>query len=285
MHAKYYELEIAFNSVNVDEIYNELYLYDITSIIEENGILKVSLPEHQLEILESIQKTLINNNIVNNHSIFISLFENKDWNKEWEKTIEPVYIKDKLIIYPSWKKNNLDNADGKILIEIDPKMSFGTGHNETTQLILEMMIEQLDLNDKYVLDYGCGTAILAIAAVKLGVEHVIAIDIDEVSIENANDYININDAEKNITLYKSDIIDINEKDFDVICANITSSVIISNLKNIYNKLKRGGKLFITGILIEEKSHRVCELETTGFRVSDIRDKAEWTGIIAYSNKI
>jgi len=285
MHAKYYELEIAFNSVNVDEIYNELYLYDITSIIEENGILKVSLPEHQLEILESIQKTLINNNIVNNHSIFISLFENKDWNKEWEKTIEPVYIKDKLIIYPSWKKNNLDNADGKILIEIDPKMSFGTGHNETTQLILEMMIEQLDLNDKYVLDYGCGTAILAIAAVKLGVEHVIAIDIDEVSIENANDYININDAEKNITLYKSDIIDINEKDFDVICANITSSVIISNLKNIYNKLKRGGKLFITGILIEEKSNLVCELETTGFRVSDIRDKAEWTGIIAYSNKI
>src|SRR3990170_4461932 len=104
----YYELEIVFNEVNYESIYNTLYMFNITSILEENG------------------------------NINVSKLDNLDWNKEWEKTIEPVNIKNKIIIYPSWKKNEIKKFGEKIFIEIDPKMSFGTGHNETTQLILEL---------------------------------------------------------------------------------------------------------------------------------------------------
>jgi hypothetical protein len=107
MPLNYYELEIAFNNSNAEEIYNELYLNGINSIIEENGVIRVSLPENDIIVLEGIMNNLIDKKIVKDHSIYISLFENQDWNKEWEKTIEPVYIKDKIIIFPSWKKDSL----------------------------------------------------------------------------------------------------------------------------------------------------------------------------------
>jgi ribosomal protein L11 methyltransferase len=157
-------------------------------------------------------------------------------------------------------------------------MSFGTGHNETTQLILELMADNISNSEKYMLDFGCGTGILAIAGVKLGIEKAIAIDIDQDSVENAGDYFKHNNVEDKITVYKSDITGINEDKFDVICANITSGIIIPNLKNIYNKMKSEGKLFITGILIEEKPEMLNELEKNGFIIKNTQDKAEWTGI-------
>jgi ribosomal protein L11 methyltransferase len=113
------------------------------------------------------------NNCAGSIEIKIEKFEDRNWNDEWEKSIQPVYIKDKIIIHSSWNKDSIVNPDGKILIEIDPKMSFGTGHNETTQVVLEMLCEYLMRNDKTMLDYGAGTAVLSIAAAKLGVENIL----------------------------------------------------------------------------------------------------------------
>jgi ribosomal protein L11 methyltransferase len=274
----YLELEITFNEENYEKIYNRLYLEGITTILETSSVIKVYLPENDLTLAKKIKNDLLNIDKVPDKNIHLGKFENQDWNKEWEQTIEAVYIKDKIIIYPSWKKNDLKDTNDKIRIEIDPKMSFGTGHNETTQLILEMMCDYIDSNDKFVLDYGCGTGILAIAAIKLGAEKAVAIDIDNDAIENAAEYIKINGVDKQITLYDSDITHISETNFDVITANITSGVIIANLKNIYNKLKPGGKLFITGILDNERDELTQNLDAKNFIIEEVRDKGEW---IAY----
>jgi ribosomal protein L11 methyltransferase len=273
----YYEMEIAFNESTYEAIYNRLYSNDITTILEDPGILKIYFPESELSQAETIKDDLLNLDGLNPKDINITKYDNHDWNKEWEKTIEPIYIADKLIIYPSWKKDSLGSTEGKILIEIDPKMSFGTGHNETTQLILEMMCGNMDSGDKYVLDFGCGTGILAIAAIKLGADKAIAIDIDDDSIENAEEYIRNNNAGASITLYKADISDITETNFDMVAANITSGVVIPNLQNIYNKLKTGGKLFITGILNEEAEELINELTKNKFMMRELRSKAEWSG--------
>ena len=194
---------------------------------------------------------------------------------EWEKSIEPVYIKDKIIVYPSWKNNELKNPNGKILIEIDPKMSFGTGHNETTQMMLELMYDYIDNNDKYLLDYGCGTAVLAIAGIKLGVKLAVAIDIDEDSILNAMECMRKNEVSNIVKLYKTNINEISEKDFDIIVCNIDRTVILGNLKTIHAKLKPGGKLFITGILREEENEVKDSLKKQKFELIETRNKAEW----------
>lgn len=281
MERTYTELEIAFNENTYDLIYNRLYLNGLTTILEENGTLKVYLPESESSLAQNIKDELINTDKVPEGSISISVFENKDWNNEWEKTIEPVYILDKLVIYPSWKKNELDLSKGNIPIEIDPKMSFGTGHNETTQLILEQMSTFIDpVTDKYLLDFGSGTGILSIAAVKLGVEKAVAIEIDEDSVQNAAEYFELNGVSADIVMYQKDISEIDETGFDVIAANITSNIIIPNLSIMYNKLKSGGKLFITGILKEETEALINELTKNNFLMKELKQRAEWSAFYA-----
>ncbi len=281
MEKSYIELEIAFNESTYDLIYNRLYLNGLTTILEENGTLKVYLPESDKQLADKLKSELIAEDKIPENNIFTGRFENKDWNTEWEKTIEPVYILDKLVIYPSWKRDELDLSKGNIPIEIDPKMSFGTGHNETTQLILEQMSMFITPDsDKYLLDFGSGTGILSIAAIKLGVESAVAIEIDEDSIVNAVEYMSENGVSGDIVLHQADIADITETGFDVIAANITSNVIIPNLGNIYVKLKTGGKLFVTGILKEETETLINELTKHNFLMKELKQRAEWSAFYA-----
>ena len=273
MNKIYYGVEVAFSKENYDTIYNLLYAEGIKTILEENGIIKFSIEDKNSS--ELIKSKLLSLPSITEKDIFISKLENQDWNMEWEKSIEPVYIKDKIIVYPSWKKNELKNPNGKILIEIDPKMSFGTGHNETTQMMLEMMYDYIDNNDKYLLDYGCGTAVLAIAGIKLGVKLAVAIDIDKDSILNAMECVRKNEVSNIVKLYKANINEISEKDFDIIVCNIDRTVILGNLKTIHAKLKPGGKLFITGILREEENEVKDSFKKQKFELIETRNKAEW----------
>lgn len=284
MEKRYIELEAAFSENTYEQIYNRFYLNGQTAILEENGILKIYMPEPDAETAEKIKTELITLDNIPESNINISLFDNKDWNLEWEKTIEPVYILDKLVIYPSWKKDELDLSKENIPIEIDPKMSFGTGHNETTQLILEQMSKFINpVTDKYLLDFGSGTGILSIAAVKLGIHKAVAIEIDSDSIDNAYEYFEINNVSNNIKIHQKDISEIEETGFDVIAANLTSNIIIPNLGNMHNKLKPGGKIFITGVLREETEVLINNLTNNNFIMKELIQRAEWSAFYAIKN--
>ncbi|HCA42384.1 MAG TPA: 50S ribosomal protein L11 methyltransferase, partial [Bacteroidetes bacterium] len=217
--------------------------------------------------------------VVREKDFIIKKFENKDWNKEWEKTIEPVNIKNKIIITPSWKKDTITDTENKIIIEIDPKMSFGTGHNETTQIMLEMMIENLEITDKKILDFGSGTGVLAIAAQKLGADKIVAIDNDDDAVENAKEYFEINHT-TDIKLLKSELKELNDSGFDVILANIIRTVILENLSDMNFKLNSNGKLFLSGILKIEDKDISDALHENGFEILKKYYKSEWIGIYA-----
>jgi len=276
----YIEVQIEFDDLNYENICNELYITGVNNILEDEYKLKICFDESDFKLAEDLKIHLIINSKLNPDKIKIIKSENKDWNKEWEKTIEPVSIKDKIIVSPSWKKSGLKINSNQILIEIDPKMSFGTGHNETTQLILEYLADEIDSGDKYLLDYGCGTGILAIAGIKLGVNEAVAIDIDNDSIENAKEYFEINNVKGKIKLYNKNISEIEETGFDVICVNIIRSVIENNLGYINTKLKNGGKLFISGILNTEVNKLADKLTESKFIIEKITIKSEWAGIFA-----
>jgi len=280
MENNYYEVQITFNKKNYEELYNRLYLNGIENILEENGSLKIYFDEKDSGKINLIKEELISCKIIKKKDFISVKFENKNWNKEWENTIEPVYIKDKIIIYPSWKKDKLNDPEGKILIEIDPKMSFGTGHNETTQLVLELMSENIENSDEKMLDYGTGTGILTIAGIKLGISRGVAIDIDSDAIENAEEYFKRNLVQEKVKLVKANITEIEEDAFDVICANIIRSVIIENIEHISGKIKPNGKLFLSGILLSEDQEILEYLTQYYFEIQDIISSAEWIGIYA-----
>jgi len=280
MDKNYFELEINFDKKNYEKILEVLYLSGIRNLLETENSITVYFSEKDKSSVDKITRELFSGKLADKKSIVLKMLVNQDWDRNWKKSIKPVFIKDEIIVYPSWLKNSIKKDKDRILIEIDPKMSFGTGHNETTQLVLELMCDFKDSKDKFALDYGCGTAVLAIAAVKQGIKKAVAIDIDEDSIENAKEYLQRNNIKGKIKIYKKDIFGIKEKNFDVIYANILRNVIEKNLVNIYRKLKKGGKLFISGVLADEEYKISASLKENGFRIVDKRFKSEWLGIFA-----
>lgn len=280
MENNYFEVQISFNKKNYEELYNTLYLNGIENLLEEDGLIKIYFDESDSGKIDLLKNDLLGNKIIKEKDFVSEKLENRNWNEEWENTIEPVYIKDKMIIYPSWKKDELKDTEGKILIEIDPKMSFGTGHNETTQLVLELMSENIESTEEKMLDFGTGTGILTIAGIKMGVDHAVAIDIDEDSIENAEEYFQKNSVHENVRLLKANISEIDEDSFDIVCANIIRSVIIENMEHISGKIKPNGKLFLSGILLSEDQEILEYLTQYYFEIQDIISSAEWIGIYA-----
>ncbi|MEP7146544.1 MAG: 50S ribosomal protein L11 methyltransferase [bacterium] len=276
----YYEVQISFNKNNYEALYNNLYLNGIENILEEEGFIKIYFDDSSLEKIDQLRESLLKEKIIGTKDFSFAKFENKNWNAEWENSIEPVYIRDKIIIYPSWKETGLKDAEDKITIEIDPKMSFGTGHNETTQLVLELMSDYINGDEKKLLDFGTGTGVLTIAGLKLGVERAVAIDIDDDAIENAKQYFQKNSVYEKVELIKSNIGELKEESFDIICANIIRSVIVDNFNYINDKIVVNGKLFLSGILNCEDGIILELLYLNDFDIEDIISKTEWIGIYA-----
>ncbi len=168
--------------------------------------------------------------------------EQTNWNAEWEKNFEPVLVEDLLLIRAPF---HAEEKNAKHEIVIMPKMSFGTGHHDTTWLMCKQLFD-LDLKNKSVLDMGTGTGILAILAKKLGAAPIVGIDIDEWSAENAKENCIANGgADIEIRLGDKDLLD-DYKEFDVIIANINKNVLKAQLPFYSKLLKQNGTLLMSG---------------------------------------
>jgi ribosomal protein L11 methyltransferase len=172
-----------------------------------------------------------------------TLIENQNWNKRWESNFDPINIENFCRIRAPFHK---PEKDFTLDIVIEPKMSFGTGHHQTTWLMVRQIFN-LDVKGKRVLDMGCGTGILAIVAEKLGAENVVAIDNDQWAFENATENAERNHCNK-IRVFLGDASLLNSMNFDIILANINLNTLISDLPIYKNYLSGKGKLIISGIL-------------------------------------
>lgn len=171
-----------------------------------------------------------------------SQIQKRNWNEEWEKSYSPIAVDDRCLIRASFHQ-----ADKKYPYEvvITPKMSFGTGHHQTTYLMVKNMLD-IDHQGKRVMDAGCGTAILSIMASKLGAREVEAFDIDEWSIENGNENTAINHC-NNIRIQQGKIAEVAlSGKFDIVLANINKNVLLDEMKTYSSYLKPGGLLLLSG---------------------------------------
>lgn len=171
----------------------------------------------------------------------------QNWNAQWESNFNPVIIAEECIIkapfHPIEKKYPYE-------IVIEPKMSFGTGHHETTHLMVEFMLAT-EFQHKTVLDMGCGTAVLAILASMKEAEKITAIDIEEWAFKNSLENVERNNCE-NIDVLRGDVQLINDKQYDVILANINRNILLNDIEKYANCLPENGLLFLSGFLSQDK---------------------------------
>lgn len=204
----------------------------------------------------------------------ISNVDQVNWNEEWEKHyFEPIVIGDKCVIHSSFH-TNVPSAEFDIVI--DPKMSFGTGHHETTSLMIEEILS-IDLTGKAVLDMGCGTAVLAILAAMRGARPVLAIDIDPWCTENSAENIKANGVEWiQIELGGAEKLD--SVTADVIFANINRNILLEDMKKYSASLNEGGVLYMSGFYTTDIPVLEEEVNRNGLHLISYRSKNNWAVI-------
>ena len=212
----------------------------------------------------------------------LSSIREEDWANNWKQYFKPVKIGEKLVIKPSWEE--YENDGSRIILEIDPASSFGTGQHHTTRLCLELLEKSLNSGDR-ILDMGCGSGILSIGAMLLGAESAVAVDIEQNAAETAmeNAVKNNISPEKYETFYGNILTDEKLADridakYDVIAANIVADVLIAMKNHFVRYIKKGGILIVSGI-IEERMHEVIgALEGVGFSNPEINVKEGWAAV-------
>ena len=204
-----------------------------------------------------------------------------DWANNWKKYFKPTKIGEKLLILPEWEKD--ENEDGRVILNIDPGAAFGTGTHATTRLCLET-IQKFIQNGDTVLDVGCGSGILSIAAMLLGAKSAVGVDIDPLAVKTAKE-----NAEKNglkepeYTTICGDLDDKVSDCYDVVIANIVADIIIRLCDSVPQRVKSGGLFISSGIIDVRADETVSAIENAGFTIIDRYENGGWVCIVARKN--
>ena len=215
-------------------------------ITENDENIIAYIPEDEFSY-DELQNTLAAFNVDTEVSIEKKeTIRQKNWNEEWEKNFDPIIVNEHCVIRaPFHQAFN----EYKYIITIEPKMSFGTGHHETTRLMMNQMFN-IDFSKAKVLDMGCGTGILAILAALFGAPDVTAIDYDSWSYENTLENIQRNNVGKIKVLHGGKEVIPNEK-FDIILANINRNILIDQIPDYKERMHKNSILLLSGILVDD----------------------------------
>jgi len=200
----------------------------------------------------------------------------ENWNKKWEQQTGIVEATPHIIIKPSWKILPARHRK-KLVLHIDPKMSFGTGHHETTRLSLALLEQYLEPKMK-VLDFGTGTGILGIACIKLGAQSVVAIDTDEWAIENTEENVKRNRVQKQMTVIWGSVSAIPKHKFDLVVANIDFRTISRFISSLTMRTRKQGIMILSGILTVDMPVLLKLFANNNLVPIELLNENEWTAI-------
>ena len=249
----------------------ELIEIGFDSFTEEHDGILAYIPEELYQ-----EENLKNVSLMSNPEVEIvfsfSQMPNINWNEEWEKNFSPINVENKVLIRAEFHEEQPDLHQ----IIIQPKMSFGTGHHPTTHLMIQQMLD-IDFTGKKVLDMGCGTSVLAIFAKQKGASDVVAIDIDEWSVENSKENAQRNQVELRISQGTAE--NLGNETFDIILANINRNILISDIPTYVSVLNQGGTLLLSGLCFFDVSDILQVCEEQGLTLKNKQQREEWCSLL------
>lgn len=196
----------------------------------------------------------------------------QDWNAVWESNFTPIDVDGKAMVRAPFHKA----PDSGIDIIIEPRMSFGTGHHQTTYMMMQHLLS-MDIEGKDVCDMGCGTAVLAILAKKLGGKNVVGIDIDQWAYDNAQDNIQANGT-PDITVKLGGAEALGDEKFDILLANINRNILLRYMQVYCDAIRSGGHLLLSGFYVPDAPVLIEEAARYGFKMAGAIEKDHWTAL-------
>ena len=273
-------LEFAFHTTPCTEVVNDV----LSAVLGEVGF--ESFVEQADGIAAYIQKDLYSENALKEALANFPLpdtqveytyqeAEDKDWNEEWEKNFfQPIIIGDRCVIHSTFHH---DIPQVEYDIVINPQMAFGTGHHETTSLIIGELLDN-NLQGKSLLDMGCGTSILAILARMRGAVPCTAIDIDEWCVRNSLENIELNGVDR-ISVFQGDASALKGKGpFDVIIGNINRNILLNDMKQYVSCMHRSSELYMSGFYVDDIPVIQAEAERNGLHFVHHKEKNRWAAV-------
>jgi ribosomal protein L11 methyltransferase len=253
---------------NSEILLGMLVAYPFESFEEHDGYMIAYIPEDECdkETQAYIQNTIDRFEV----DFKVETIKPQNWNALWEASFEPVVVEDFCVVRADFHPK----PDGiQYDIVINPKMAFGTGHHETTYMMMAAM-RNLEIESKSVFDYGCGTGILSILASKMGSLPIDSIDIEEESYENTIENATLNGV-KIISVSCSDLEHFEARTYDIILANINRNVLLNSAEELYNRLEPDGLLLISGILDVDEALVTEKYLEGGFKIQKVHERGYW----------
>ena len=265
---KYFKIQIEIKSAEQSEILiAKLLEINFYAFEEEENILNAYVNEEDFD--EKNLKFVLSEK----NGFKKNIIEEENWNRQWEKGITPVIIKDFVAIRPSFAPP-INTVKHELIIT--PKMSFGTGHHATTHLMVELM-EGINFNHKSVIDFGTGTGVLAILAEKCGASKIIGVDSDEWSIKNAFENIEANNCKKITLIQQNNLVGLDV--VDVILANINLNVLKNEVSSISSVTRKGSFFLASGFLVSDETEMKNIFEENSFFKYKSEQLADWLAIL------
>lgn len=206
-----------------------------------------------------------------------SFDDDSEWKDKWKEYFKPSRIANTIVVKPTWEEYS--RKEGELVIEIDPGMAFGTGTHETTSLCVQMLEAYQKKGDK-VLDVGCGSGILSIAAALLGAEDVLAVDIDPVAVEVAQENIALNQVSAVCRAAYGDLTKGIDYRADIVVANLMADLVMMLAADVAEHMTEEGLFISSGILVEKEELVAGCLRSKGFSIVEIREDGGWCCIVA-----
>lgn len=265
--------EEAMEIAHIDLIDEELLQKDRTK-----GIVHVyiSPEENPAEAVSFLRERYEAEGIA--HEISTSSCAEEDWINNWKKYFKPIPVGQRLLIRPTWEEYDGSAGADRVVLDLDPGLAFGTGTHETTRLCMEL-IEQFVKPGETVLDVGCGSGILSVAALLLGAGSAVGVDIDELAVKTARENAALNHVEDRFTALCGDLTDKVSGQFDVVAANIVADVIIRLTQDIERFMKPGALYLMSGI-IDTREQEVLAAIAPRFELIARREEKGWIALAA-----
>lgn len=265
-------------------LFGEIYDINMDKYPKEGIYIKAYLPtadslnikvegiKRAINELKDIDVDVGKNNIALNEVV------EEDWATSWKKYYKPVKITDKMTIVPTWEDYIVKSSD-ELVIELDPGMAFGTGTHPTTILSIQALEKRLIKND-VVIDVGCGSGVLSIAAGLHQAQKIYAYDLDPVAVNSTIFNVELNQLSEKVITRQNDLLkDVSIK-ADLIVSNILAEIIIQFVEDAWYNLRNGGLFITSGIIKKNEQMVIDELVKTCFEIIEVNEMNEWICIIA-----